>query len=67
MNNFNTFNYIQVEEILKVIERDPQQTLQVLRQKAQDMFDVTLSIGALFNYLQGNFITLKKFIMSQLA
>ena len=46
--------------MLKEIENNPQITLQTLRLKVFQLFGINVSLGTIFNYLEGNFISLKK-------
>ena len=46
--------------MLKEIKNNPQINLETLPLKVFQLFGINVSLGTIFNYLQGNFITLKK-------
>ena len=49
-----------MEEVVKHIEEYPQVTLSGLKQRIHELFGVSISIGTIHSYLQGQFFTLKK-------
>ena len=50
-----------MQEVLNLIEEDPELTLKQLLKAIRQKFDVTLAISTIGNYLDGNLYTIKKF------